>query len=146
MTTSVKVGVALGVVCALLVGGVVGCQPAGSADKKNDSGGLSQSEATEIRTSLDRIAAMNASKAVILAAHKAAGETETFPGPNGFKDFVRPHLAPADASAPDAFVWTFPGGSLLDIESIATTEIGYVPSPEGRAVAYADGSVKMKED
>lgn len=40
------------------------------------------------------------------------------------------------------FVYTFKGGDMSKIESPATTEVGYIPSEIGRAVAYADGHVE----
>lgn len=41
----------------------------------------------------------------------------------------------------DAFAYTFGGGPSKDIQDPASTVIGYVSSPSGRAVVYADGHV-----
>ncbi|MFZ4507503.1 MAG: hypothetical protein ACOYON_07380 [Fimbriimonas sp.] len=40
------------------------------------------------------------------------------------------------------FVLTFAGGDLSKVESPATTVLGYIDGPGGRAVAYVDGHVK----
>lgn len=40
------------------------------------------------------------------------------------------------------FTYTFGGGSLVDVERPAETEIGYIDGPGGRAAIYADGHAK----
>jgi prepilin-type processing-associated H-X9-DG protein len=61
-----------------------------------------------------------------------------------WRDTIMPYIKNREML--DKFVYTFAGGSMTAIESPAETEIGYVPGPGGRAVAYADGHVKWKPD
>jgi prepilin-type processing-associated H-X9-DG protein len=51
-----------------------------------------------------------------------------------------------DGEVLKGFVYTFAGGSLLPLSSPSDTELGYIPGPGGRAVAYADGHVGWVPD
>lgn len=46
----------------------------------------------------------------------------------------------------DGFVYTFSGGNAADIKEPANTIIGYTVGPGGKAIVYADGHVKWKDD
>ena len=59
-------------------------------------------------------------------------------------DRIMPYLK--DRGIFDSFTYTYSGGNAVDIDEPATTEIGYVSGPGGRAVAYADGHVKWIPD
>lgn len=58
------------------------------------------------------------------------------------KEAAYPYLR--NRSALDAFTYTFGGGSVSGNPS--ETELGYVSGPGGRAVVYADGSIKWLPD
>lgn len=45
---------------------------------------------------------------------------------------------------PQGFTYTFTGGSIGDIKSPATTQIGYIDTNYGRATAYLDGHVEWE--
>ena len=47
-----------------------------------------------------------------------------------------------DSNVFDGFNYTFGGGNASDIESPATTVLGYIDGPGGRAVVYTDGHAK----
>lgn len=74
----------------------------------------------------------------------AADHDDRLPSPEMFQDRVMPYLK--DRNMIHGFVYTFSGGSLSAIPDPATTQIGFVPGPGGRAVAFADGSVKWIPD
>ncbi len=46
----------------------------------------------------------------------------------------------------DGFVYSFGGGAMGDIKDPASTEMGYVTGPGGRAIIFADGHVKWRPD
>ncbi len=62
----------------------------------------------------------------------------------GWRDRVGPYMKDSDAL--NGFVYTYNGGSMLNINEPANTMIGYVPGPGGKAVTYADGHVKWIKD
>jgi hypothetical protein len=57
---------------------------------------------------------------------------------------LQPYLK--NTSLFQGFVYTFPGGILEDVKDPSKTELGYVVGPGGRAVIYADSSVRWQSD
>lgn len=145
MTTSGKVAVVLGVVCALLVGLLVGSRFQSAPEQERFFGRLNSDTDQKTIATFDRIRALEAAKVVIDAAVAGPNDRLVLPDASSFRDYVRPKVSGKDSAALNAFVWTFPGGDILHLESPATTEIGYVPFEGGRAIAYADGSVRASE-
>jgi prepilin-type processing-associated H-X9-DG protein len=89
--------------------------------------------------------AVMASKQVALAVIMfSADHEDNAPSASTFLDDVSPYLK--DRALTNGFVYTFTGGSLTDVDKPAETELGYIPGPGGRAVAYADGHVKWVPD
>jgi len=86
--------------------------------------------------------ALNAAKQLGLAILIYANDNDDkYPSKtSNWKDQIGPYLK--DDSLAGSFNYTFAGGSAKDIESPATTELGYVDGPDGRAVVYADGHAK----
>ena len=66
---------------------------------------------------------------------------DAFPLQNGFEDSVMPYLKNREIL--NGFVYTYTGGPAASLKDPSSTEIGYVPAPGGRCVAYADGHVKF---
>ncbi len=88
--------------------------------------------------------AMSTAKQVGTAlAMYAADADDEFPL-NNQKDSVSPYIK--NPKMLDKFVYTFGGGNPSGSGNPAQTEIGYVAGPGGRAVVYADGSVKWVPD
>jgi hypothetical protein len=58
----------------------------------------------------------------------------------GWQDKIGPYLNNDDLAA--QFNYTYPGGPSSAIQNPATTELGYVDGPDGRAVVYADGHAR----
>jgi hypothetical protein len=93
------------------------------------------------REAAERAVLMSNAKQVALAALMyAADHDETLPGADGVEDKLAPYLK--DTGLMKGMVFTFAGGRLQDISSPATTEMGHIPGPGGKAVFYADGHVK----
>lgn len=46
----------------------------------------------------------------------------------------------------EGFVYSFKGGSLMDVENPSQTELGFISMPGGRIVAYVDSSVRWVPD
>ncbi len=75
----------------------------------------------------------------------ASDNDDNLPSPSGWAEQVSPYLKNSELLS--SFVWTYNGGSnLASIENPATTELGFVIGPGGRAVAFADGHVKWFPD
>jgi prepilin-type processing-associated H-X9-DG protein len=89
----------------------------------------------------DKLAAIQNAKQCGLALLMSAQDNgENLPSQGDLASSISPYLS--DPSAMAGFVYTYPGGPLSDIDSPAETVIGYISSPGGRAVLYADGHVK----
>jgi hypothetical protein len=69
---------------------------------------------------------------------------DMLPDGNDLVNKVMPYVKSADILS--SFVYTFPGGDSGKIKDPATTELGYIPGPGGRAVVYADGHAKWIPD
>lgn len=98
------------------------------------------------RLAAERTQALNAGKQVGLALIMFAGDMDdTLPGQDVD---LRSKLGPytKNPSLFDNFTYTFGGGAMTSIENPATTSIGYVTGPGGRAMIYADGHVKWQPD
>jgi prepilin-type processing-associated H-X9-DG protein len=65
---------------------------------------------------------------------------EMYPPADDFENLVYPYIKNRDVL--QGFVFLMNGDSLSGIKSPATTIIGYIIAPGGRAVVYADGHVK----
>lgn len=85
--------------------------------------------------------AITKAKQIATAIHiYMADWDDVFPGADGFNDKMMPYLK--NRQMLDGFVYTFSDRKATDIAEPSKTEIGYVDGRRGRAVAYADGSVK----
>ena len=104
---------------------------------------------------LDRLAfeklmrqlAMNNAKQTGLALMMYAQDYDSnFPSdPASVKDAVFPYLMSREVLTDFVYTYTGPTG-LNQIGQPATTALGYIPSPGGRAVLYGDGHVKWEPD
>ena len=65
---------------------------------------------------------------------------DILPGAEGWENKLDPYMKDRDLMK--QFNYTFRGGDMTGIDSPATTELGFVVGPGGRAVAYVDGHVK----
>ncbi len=69
---------------------------------------------------------------------------EMYPSGEGINDKVNPYVK--NESLFQNFVYTFGGGPMAGIDQPATTIIGYVTGPGGRANIFADGHVKWQDE
>lgn len=90
------------------------------------------------------VAVSNSKQAALAVLMYASDHNDRYPDAEQFRDGAMPYLKNADIL--NSFVYTYAGGPITDIASPADTEIGYVPGPGGRAVAYADGHVRWIKD
>lgn len=75
----------------------------------------------------------------------AADKKDVLPGQGvNLQSAIGPYLK--DNSLLEGFNYTFAGGDESEIEEPATTEMGYISGPGGRAVIYADGHAKWVPD
>ncbi len=94
---------------------------------------------------LRQVAVNNAKQAALAALMYAADNDDVFPANGGdVQGRLYPYLKSRDIL--NGFSYTFRGGNMTEIENPATTELGYVSGPGGRAVAYTDGHVKWVPD
>jgi prepilin-type processing-associated H-X9-DG protein len=70
---------------------------------------------------------------------------ESIPGAEHFPGSFLPYAKNSDALGRFVFTSTAKG-KLSDVKDPANTEVGYIPGPGGRAVAYLDGHVKWIPD
>ncbi|MDX2064937.1 MAG: hypothetical protein SFX74_04255 [Fimbriimonadaceae bacterium] len=86
--------------------------------------------------------AMSDAKQVATAFMMYAGDyNDTLPSnAAGWQDNVNPYLRNREAAG--KFVYMFSGGSLSDVKNPSQTILGFIATKTGRAVAYADSSVK----
>ncbi len=70
----------------------------------------------------------------------ASDADDVLPGAEGWESKVLPYSQ--DMELLRRFNYTYRGGNMNNIESPATTEMGFILGPGGRAVAYCDGHVK----
>lgn len=99
-------------------------------------------------------AAMKALQALVMRDAKqvglamqmyAADYDEEMPINNGdWMDNVDPYLK--NRLVMDGFTYTYSGGNLSELKDPSKTEVGFKAGPGGRAVVYADGSVKWIPD
>ncbi len=78
--------------------------------------------------------------ATSLMVYASDTDDSSLPGQEGWDTKVLPYCKDGDLLK--RFNYTYKGGSLSSLENPATTELGFTMGPGGRAVAYADGSVK----
>ena len=98
----------------------------------------------DARLAAERSVAMSNAKQAALGLIMYAGDTDdTFPA-SGDYDKIEPYLK--NSTIMNSFTYTYAGGKMTDIAEPASTEIGYVSGPGGRAVAYADGHVRWIPD
>jgi|GEM_PF-5961390 len=90
----------------------------------------------------ERQNAMNNAKNVATATVIYAMDyDDVMPPQLGFEDNVMPYVKNRDVM--NGFVYSYKGGPLSGLKNPSSTEIGYMPTKDGRCVAYADGSVKF---
>ncbi|MCX6368137.1 MAG: hypothetical protein NTX57_15755 [Armatimonadetes bacterium] len=103
--------------------------------------------------SLDRVAFEKMMRELAISNAKQTGlglmmyaqdYDENFPhDPSNVKEVIYPYIKNNDVIAD--FVYTYKGPlELSKVEKPAETAMGYIPSPGGRAVVYADGHVKWE--
>ncbi len=93
---------------------------------------------TEQRTSImSRAKQLGTSLAIF-----AADNDDTYPNGDNIKDRLMPYCK--NEGLFKDFHYTFAGGPTSGIANPASTEIGYVDGPGGRAIIYADTSVRWK--
>jgi hypothetical protein len=92
-----------------------------------------------MRNAAIRTALMNQAKQVALGLLMNANDYDDNYVSNAtdWKSALEPYLK--DPTLTDGFMYTYPGGNMAAIENPATTMLGYIDGPGGRAVAYADG-------
>jgi len=74
-----------------------------------------------------------------------ADNHDNLPGRDGFTNTLMPYAK--NAAIFSGFVYSYSGpGNMGDIKEPASTELGYVTGPGGRAVVYADGHAKWIPD
>ena len=78
--------------------------------------------------------------ALALIMHGGDNDDNYISNKGDWKSALNPYLK--NDRLLDGFNYTFPGGSMTAIESPASTILGYIDGPGGRAVAYADGHCK----
>ena len=90
--------------------------------------------------------AVNRAKQLALGVLQyAADHKDTYPGQGSdIRALTMPYVK--DTSQYEGFSYTFGGAKMDDIDEIASTEMGYVSGPGGRAVIYTDGHVKWRPD
>lgn len=69
---------------------------------------------------------------------------EMLPNADSINEKINPYIK--NDSLFQGFAYTYGGGSLGSIDQPANTELGYVTGPGGRAIIYADGHVKWRND
>ena len=92
---------------------------------------------------LKAAAVNNAKQAALGLLMYSADYDDNYPSQGDYTK-IAPYLK--NDAIMNSFSYTFHGGNAVDIEKPAETELGYVPGPGGRAVAYADGHVKWIPD
>jgi prepilin-type processing-associated H-X9-DG protein len=85
--------------------------------------------------------AINDAKQAALSLIMCASDMDdVLPGAEGWESKVLPYSQDMDLLR--RFNYTFRGGNMTTIENPASTEMGFILGPGGRAVAYVDGHVK----
>ena len=104
---------------------------------------ISVQQYKEMMLAAKRAAAMSKAKQVALGLIMySADNDDAIPGDLDLRKDVSPYVR--NDSVFDGFVYTFQGGKLSDLKDPANTVLGYTDTPDGRAVAYADGHVVWK--
>lgn len=96
------------------------------------------------RAALKARAISNAKQVALGIMMHAQDHDEVLPPPDGLTEKILPYVK--NASLFEGLVYIYPGGPLSGIEKPAETELGYVTGPGGRAIFYADGHVKWRDD
>jgi hypothetical protein len=96
----------------------------------------------DARDAAARTEALNKVKQVGLAVLMYAGDNDdNYPPNQGFADSVSPYLK--NNSLLNGYNYVFNGGNATDVENPASTMLGFLDCPGGRAVVYADGHAKF---
>ena len=97
------------------------------------------------RNDAARSEAMSDAKWITLAALMYAEDNdERWPPAQDFASSIQPYVKQRNLM--DGFIYLLDGTRLADIAAPATTVLGYMPAPGGRAVAYADGHAQWLPD
>lgn len=86
----------------------------------------------------------DAKQAAVAVLIYSADYDDVFPDGTDFVDKVHPYIRSRQIL--ERFVYTFGGGDITKINDPSNQEIGFIVAPGGRAVAYADGSVRWIDD
>lgn len=99
-----------------------------------------------MRIAAQRAVALSNAKQMGLALLMLSNDMDDdFPSnATGWQDKVEPYIKNSDILS--SFIYTFRGGAANSISDPASTELGYVPGPGGRAVVYADGHARWLPD
>ena len=98
------------------------------------------------RSAAERTVLLSNAKQVGLAFLLYASDMDDeFPA-NGadWQEQIMPYLKNRDIMS--GFVYSFKGGNATNVESPASTELGYISGAGGRAVVYVDGHAKWIPD
>ena len=138
MSRTAWIAVVLGVGLATGGGYLLGCAPKESESDKYFGQLNREREAEE-----EKVRLLDASKAIGIAAIGTVDNAHPeIPGPDTFKERVRPNLADKFQKDLDRFEWKFPGGKPAEIDDVANVELGRLTGEDGAAVVYADGAAR----
>jgi hypothetical protein len=105
---------------------------------------FSKEEFEQARNAARRAMAVSNAKQIGLAALMYAQDHDENLPSGDVQSLLTPYVK--NTSIFEGLVYTHGGGPLSAIERPAETELGYVRGPGGRAIIYADGHVKWKND
>jgi hypothetical protein len=133
-------GIGAGIAVAFVVIGFVGLRCASGTAGRDalPIGGLAAKESAK------RSRVQTARLIALAGVMCAANEDDVFPGPLNYKAKLVRYLKSTYHPDLERFTWTFPGG-VVTKDQASTTELGRIKSPDGDAVAYADGGAVVQE-
>ena len=157
MSNAAKLAVALGLLCALLIGVLVGGETRrpSEADRYYERANRALDEVAPSSVALTQTTEQRSEKDDLLASAKEIGTAamicagdsdDVLPGPSDFAKKVRPYYSGVNKGRDrlDDFAWTFAGGESMKVSAPAYTELGRLAGKSGDAVAYVDGHVKWQ--
>ena len=130
-------------------GGIVTFSPKGDYVVYQDAGSLLVRDIQPIDPNAAQKLAMNELKKQLLHKVKEVGlgfimyggdNDDVFPGQEGWEDKLKPYLRNSDSIRD--FNYLYRGGDVSKLDNPATTELGFMVGPGGRAVVYMDGHAK----
>ncbi len=99
----------------------------------------------ELQDAAARTALMSKGKQVALAIMMYAQDhDETLPEPEQMPSGIEPYIKGAEVLRD--FVYALRGGKIADYAAPATTEMGHITGPGGKAIVFLDGHVEWRND